>query len=280
MKKSAWRFLFTTVSLILFTSGLYSQSEKNTRVEIKTTQGDIIVELYNETPLHRDNFIKLVESGFYSGSLFHRTIKDYIIQGGDPESKNAEDGALLGNGGPDYKIPAEFSPSLFHKRGALAAARQPDSVNPEKESNGSQFYFVLGRKYLEKDLTQLAQRREQEMKNQCFNDILNDPANADFKKRIEMLSKVNNQPELNFFMQSLQPKVQELYEQRGGASYTPEQIKAYEAVGGNPNLDGNYTVFGEVISGMEVVEKIAAMETDARNRPVENIEMKKLKVLK
>lgn len=190
---------------------------KHQKALISTKYGDITVLLYDDTPKHRDNFIKLVKDGFYDGTLFHRVMEGFMIQGGDPDSKGAAPGVRLGNGGPGYTIEAEFRPEHIHKKGALAAARQPDAVNPEKRSSGSQFYIVQGKPVTAPQLNQMAKRT--------------------------------------------------------GAFYTPEQIKTYQEIGGTPFLDNNYTVFGEVIDGMDVIDKIAAVKTDPNNRPVKDVEM-------
>jgi cyclophilin family peptidyl-prolyl cis-trans isomerase len=208
---------FILLSLLLsFNNFVYSQDTR-TKVKISTDYGDMTIALYNETPKHRDNFIKLAEEGFYDGTLFHRVIQAFMIQGGDPASKNAQAGAMLGNGGPGYTIPAEFNPKFYHKKGALAAARQGDNVNPKKESSGSQFYIVQGKVVSESDLR--------------------------------------------------------MFEQRMKVKFTPEQIKTYTTVGGTYHLDGSYTVFGEVIDGMEVIDKIAAVQTNRMNRPLKDIKM-------
>jgi peptidyl-prolyl cis-trans isomerase B (cyclophilin B) len=195
-----------------------ADKEEETKAVIHTGYGDIVVKLYNGTPKHRDNFIKLANSGYYNGTLFHRVIRNFMIQGGDPDSRNATPGAMLGNGGPGYTVPAEFMPEkYFHKRGALAAAREGDQVNPERASSGSQFYIVQG---------------------QVFTDsVLN------------------------------------LMEAYYHLKFTPEQRKAYTTVGGAPHLDGGYTVYGEVVSGMEVVDSIAAVPVDRNNRPLKDIKM-------
>jgi len=187
-------------------------------VKIETTQGNIVVKLYNETPKHRDNFIKLVKEGVFNDLLFHRVIKEFMIQGGDPNSCGAKPGQMLGDGGLGYTIPAEFVPSLYHKKGALAAARQGDQVNPAKESSSCQFYIVQG--------------------------------------------KVWNPRELN------------MIEQRYGKKFTPEQVEAYTTLGGTPFLDGDYTVFGEVVEGLDVIDKIAAVPCGPMDRPVEDVKMK------
>ncbi len=186
-------------------------------VLISTEFGDIKLKLYNETPLHRDNFIKLVKEKYLDGTLFHRVIKQFMIQGGDPDSKNAAKGTALGNGGPSYTIPAEFREGLFHKKGALAAARKSDQINPTKASSGSQFYIVQGKTYTAEALNMFAKRMRK--------------------------------------------------------TFSKEQIKAYTTVGGTPHLDDNYTVFGEIISGLEVIDKIAAVATDKNNRPLKDIKM-------
>jgi cyclophilin family peptidyl-prolyl cis-trans isomerase len=211
--------------LFLLTIQPYAQLKPETVVVFQTTKGVIKVKLYNETIMHRDNFIKLVSEGYYNGVLFHRVIKDFMIQAGDPQSKNAKPGEALGNGGPDYTIPAEFYAPLYHKKGALAAARSGDNVNPNRESSGSQFYIVQGKKYT---LDQL-----QSMENS--------------KKHIP---------------------------------FTEDQKIAYTTLGGTPHLDYAYTVFGEVIEGIEVVDAIALAATDERNRPLENIAIIKATVLK
>ena len=187
-------------------------------VKIETTYGDIVVKLYNETPKHRDNFLKLVKEGTYDGVLFHRVIQNFMIQGGDPNSRNAKKGEMLGNGELGYTLPAEFVPSLYHKKGALAAARQADQVNPEKRSSSCQFYIVQGEKW-----------------------------DAEKLKRVETSM---------------------------GKSFTKEQAEVYATLGGTPFLDGDYTVFGEVVEGLEVVDKIAAVACGPMNRPLEDVKMK------
>ena len=187
-------------------------------VKIETTYGDIVVKLYNETPKHRDNFLKLVKEGTYDGVLFHRVIQNFMIQGGDPNSRNAKKGEMLGNGELGYTLPAEFVPSLYHKKGALAAARQADQVNPEKRSSSCQFYIVQGEKW-----------------------------DAEKLKRLETSM---------------------------GKSFTKEQAEVYATLGGTPFLDGDYTVFGEVVEGLEVVDKIAAVACGPMNRPLEDVKMK------
>ncbi|MCQ2284244.1 MAG: peptidylprolyl isomerase [Bacteroidales bacterium] len=191
-----------------------------TQILIKTSMGDITIALYNETPQHRDNFIKLVKENYYDGVLFHRIIKGFMIQTGDPDSKTAKPGQRLGMGGPSYRIPAEFVPTIFHKRGAVAAARDN---NPAKASSGSQFYIVDGTVYDDNYLNMIAQRT--------------------------------------------------------GKTFSDEQKQIYTTTGGAPFLDGDYTVFGEVTSGMDVVDKIAAQQKDGNDRPLEDIKILSAKVI-
>jgi peptidyl-prolyl cis-trans isomerase B (cyclophilin B) len=202
--------LLASVSLSL----IHAQ-QAEPKIRIRTSHGDLIVKLYNDTPIHRDNMLKLVKEGFYTDQLFHRVIKDFMIQGGDPHSVGAEKGQRLGTGGPGYTIPAEFRANRIHKKGALAAARMGDRTNPEKESSGSQFYLVQGRVFTPDMLTMMEQDRP--------------------------------------------------------VPFSEEAVEAYTTVGGTPHLDGAYTVFGELVEGWEVLDRIAALATDPYNRPVEDV---------
>ena len=217
------------------------------KVKIQTMLGDIIVRLYDDTPIHRDNFLKLAKEGYYDGTLFHRVIKDFMIQGGDPDSKNAPAGKMLGVGDPGYTLEAEIKDGLFHKRGALAAARQGDEVNPERRSSGSQFYIVWGQVYNEGQLRQ-------------------------FSKQLRM-QKVRDRNRDG--LQELQEKlVAEAEKKVGKAGLTEEQLKIYSSIGGTPHLDGQYTVFGEVEEGIDVVEMIQGTATGRADRPIDDIEMR------
>lgn len=191
------------------------------RVRMQTSLGDIVVRLYDSTPIHRDNFVKLVKEGFYDGTLFHRVIKNFMIQGGDPNSKNATADQQLGTGSPDYTLEAEIRSGLYHKRGALAAARKGDETNPERRSSGSQFYIVWGRTFSPRQMEFLVEKMKSE------------------------------------------------HPETGG--WTEEQQNIYATVGGSPHLDGEYTVFGEVEQGLDVVEKIQSTPTGIADRPLEDI---------
>ena len=236
------------------------------KVKIQTTLGDIIVRLYDETPIHRDNFVKLVKEGYYDGTLFHRVIKDFMIQGGDPDSKGAPAGKMLGVGGPDYTLEAEIKDNLFHKRGALAAARQGDEVNPERRSSGSQFYIVWGQVYNEGQLRQFSKQMKMQKVQAAFQQLA-----AQHRSEIMQLRRDRNQAGL----QELQDKlVAEAQAQVTGDGLAAEQLKLYSTIGGTPHLDGQYTVFGEVEEGLDVVEMIQNSATGRGDRPVDDIEMK------
>ena len=249
---------------------------KMTKVKLETSMGDIVVELYNETPQHRDNFIKLVKEGYYDGVLFHRVIKDFMIQTGDGNSKTAGPEAMLGDGDPGYTIEAEFVyPKYFHKRGALAAARTGDQVNPERRSSGSQFYIVTGKIYGSDELKMMTQRMAEMKKQDIFRRLVNEN-----RARIEEMQR--NQD--NAGMQELQNELIQLTEAEAAKtpfSMTDEQIDAYTSVGGTPHLDGQYTVFGEVVKGMDIVDKIQNAETrSSDDRPINDIKIVKASIVK
>lgn len=249
--------------------------EKETKLKIETSAGDVIVKLYNETPKHRDNFIKLAENGTYEGTLFHRVIKDFMIQAGDPESKNAPKGKMLGSGDVGYTIPAEFVyPKYFHKKGVLSAARQGDNVNPEKESSGCQFYIVTGKAYNDSTLLGMEQQLNQGRLNNAFNALVNKHTKEIYKMR-----KANDQDGLMNLQDSLIAQAEAQIAGEPEFRFTPEQMEAYTTVGGTPHLDGEYTVFGEVVEGIEIVDKIQKVKTDRSDRPEEDVIIKKVTVI-
>ena len=240
-----------------------------TKVRIRTTEGDIVVRLYDETPKHRDNFIKLVKEEFFNGTLFHRVIKDFMIQGGDPDSKNAPQGKRLRTGGPGYTIPAEFVyPKYFHKRGALSAARLADQVNPERESSGSQFYIVWGKVYKPQELKQMERQMEMQQEQAIFNQL----AQA-HREDILNFRRNRDRAGLQQLQDQLVEETQKKSEEIGAPKFTDEQVKAYTTVGGTPFLDNQYTVFGEVEEGLDVVEKIQNAETLRDDRPKNDVSM-------
>ena len=244
----------------------HMENEKRTLVKLETTMGNITVALYNETPKHRDNFIKLVKEGVYDSTLFHRVIKQFMIQAGDPDSKNASDTAMLGSGDVGYTIPAEFNPKFFHKKGVLAAARQGDDVNPEKASSGCQFYIVTGRKFTEPQLLGMENKINEQHEEALFDSLA-----RQHMKEIYKMRKAGDNAGLLELQDTLEAQARELADKEEKFRFTPEQIKAYSTIGGAPHLDGSYTVFGEVTEGMKVVENIEIAKTTRADRPIENI---------
>lgn len=238
------------------------------KVLIKTTLGDIIVRLYDETPLHRDNFLKLAAEGYYDGTLFHRVIKNFMVQGGDPKSKGAAPGVQLGTGGPDYTIPAEFNRALIHKKGALAAARQGDEVNPERRSSGSQFYIVTGEVMSAGKLTQLEKQLQMQQLQSIFNTLV-----VENRSKIIELRKNRDNAGLMKLQEELEKEARARDKELGAPKYTDEQREIYTSIGGTPFLDQNYTVFGEVVEGLDVVDKIQLVATLPGDRPKEDVSM-------
>ncbi len=246
----------------------------NVLVDITTTLGDIQVMLYEDTPKHRNNFIKLVKEGYYDGLLFHRVINEFMVQAGDPESKNAPAGKQLGAGDPGYTIEAEFVyPKHFHKKGALAAARTGDEINPERRSSGSQFYIVIGKTYNDNQLNQMEKQMLKRQQQAIF-----DSLTAQHKDSIMTLRRNRDQAGL----QKLQGELVAITTKEAAknpAKLTPEQRETYKTIGGTPHLDGQYTVFGEVTKGMDVVEKIEKAETLPGDRPKEDIKIIKMSIV-
>ncbi len=260
--------------IILFTLLILMQmscnSNKETYVLIETSLGDVKVKLYNETPIHKENFVKLVEEGTYDDLLFHRVIKNFMIQGGDPESKGAPLGRSLGTGDVGYTLDAEFVyPKYFHKKGALAAARKGDEVNPKKRSSGCQFYIVTGQTYTDGQLDTLETQLTKRLEQTIFKEIADE-----HRSEIMKLRKEKNSDALYDLQDKLIELTKERVEAQGGVKFTKEQRNAYTTIGGTPHLDGDYTVFGEVVEGLDVVEKIGAVGTRNGDRPMEDITMK------
>lgn len=240
-----------------------------TKVKITTTEGEITVRLYDETPKHRDNFIKLAKEGYYNETLFHRVIKDFMIQGGDPDSKGAPMGKMLGTGGPDYTIPAEFVyPQYYHKRGALSAARQADQVNPKRESSGSQFYIVWGKTYNAQELKQMERQLAMQQEQTVFNNLV-----QEHRAEIMQMRKNRDHAGLQELQDELIAQTKATCSEMPQPAFTEEQVKDYTTIGGTPFLDNQYTVFGEVESGLDVVEKIQNTDTMAGDRPKKDIKM-------
>lgn len=239
------------------------------KVKISTSYGDITVRLYDETPAHRDNFLKLAKDGFYDGTIFHRVIRDFMIQGGDPDSKNAPKGKQLGCGDVGYTIPAEFDPSLFHKRGALSAARQGDEVNPERRSSGCQFYIVWGKTYSEGQIGQMERQMKMQAVKEEFYKLMQEHMSEIMKMRRSFDRKG-----LSELQDRLEAEANAAAALKGSFKMDEAQMAAYTTIGGTPFLDGQYTVFGEVEEGLDVVGKIQEVSTDRNDRPDDDIKMK------
>ena len=250
-------------------------NQKEQQVKIETSLGDIVVKLYNDTPEHRDNFIKLAKEGTYAETLFHRVIKNFMIQAGDPDSKNAPKDKMLGAGDVGYTLPAEFVyPKYFHKKGALSAARQSDQVNPEKESSGCQFYIVTGEVYSDSTLMDM----QKQMNNNKMNIIFNKLAQGNMQK-IYALQMEKNHDGLMDLQNELIAQAEAMAAEQPDFEFTPEQKEAYTTLGGTPHLDNEYTVFGEVVSGLDVVDKIQEQSTNSNDRPEEDIKILKVSLL-
>lgn len=236
MKRIVFLFSILVASAFLLScSALKTGTQKEQKVLIKTTEGDITLKLYNETPMHRNNFIGLVRSKIYDGVLFHRVIKEFMIQGGDPTSKTAAPDVMLGDGDLGYSVPAEFrTPKIYHKYGALAAAREGDDTNPAKASSGSQFYIVVGKKFTDEQLDDLQ------------------------ASKIARYGHVDDSTYV----------------------FSAQARQDYKTIGGTPHLDGNYTVYGEVLKGMDVVEKISKVETNKQDRPVKDVRILKMRLIR
>lgn len=251
----------------LLNSCVSATKSSRTQIRIETSQGDIQAELYNETPMHKEQFVRLIKDKFYDGVLFHRVIKDFMIQGGDPLSKDAKPGELLGTKDEGEPIMPEFRyPRYFHKRGAIAAARENDQTNPEQKSSGSQFYIVWGRTFTDKELDQIERNQTEK--------LIQDQVNFLYKQNQSLFSKL----EIEGKMLPIQIKIDSLRQIARSKvkpfSY-PDSIRTYyRTIGGTPWLDGNYTVFGEVTKGLDIIEKIQNVAVDKADRPIYDIKMK------
>lgn len=253
--------------LFLITTAVTAQ-KKDHLVTITTSHGTMIAVLYDETPFHKANFIKLAKEHYYDSLLFHRVIDAFMIQGGDPDSKRAKPGDRLGNGGPGYTVPAEFNPKLFHEKGALAAARLGDAQNPTKASSGSQFYIVQGKKFTKAQLETDPQKVRPALQK-----FMQNPAN---KAHIDSLNFYKrSDPRYEAYVLKLKPLMEEQQGVRLDRETppAPELVEKYSSLGGTPHLDGGYTVFGKVIKGLEVIDKIASLPRDANDRPKADVRM-------
>jgi peptidyl-prolyl cis-trans isomerase B (cyclophilin B) len=270
MKKVILTLAIIATSVFAFGA---NEAQIDSMVIINTDYGNIVLKLYNETPLHRDNFMKLVRNKFYDSLLFHRVIKDFMIQGGDPQSKRAKPDAMLGNGENGYTIPAEFNTKFTHKKGALAGARMGDNVNPQKSSSGCQFYIVQGRKFEEAELVGAENNINNQMKQGIFTQYINSPANAALKNTMIRIQKNQNQDSLKIMNDIFTKYVEAESAKMKPFQYSAEQKKDYATIGGTPHLDMGYTVFGEVITGLEIIDKIGMVEKGTADRPKVDVRM-------
>src|SRR6056297_600514 len=269
LNKITMKKVFIVVFLvILFTNACdipIKKEKKTTLYKIETEYGDMIFKLYDQTPLHKKNFKKLIEQNYFDGLLFHRVIEDFMIQGGDPDSRNAKPGEMLGNGGPGYTIPAEFVDTIFHKKGVIAAAREGDDVNPEMRSAGSQFYIVQGKVFSDEDIKKVENRINASRLNKLITKYI--------KEAKEKAYETGGTIDYQVIVREARKKAEKQFKKEGMYKIPDYKRKVYQTIGGTPHLDEAYTVFGEVIEGLEVIDKIAAVETDENNRPVKNIKM-------
>jgi cyclophilin family peptidyl-prolyl cis-trans isomerase len=246
------------------------QNRQNKQVLLTTSFGTLKIALYPETPRHRDNFYKLVSTCFYDSTLFHRVIPGFMVQGGDPGSKAAVAGQMLGNGDIGYKIPAEIKPAYFHKKGALAAARDN---NPDKSSSGCQFYIVAGTVYTDSMLNLMEANKNALLKQQIFIAFINQKENVGLKNTFISLQKRGNRDSLQLLSKTIEPLVDTVFAKMPHFKFSEPQRKAYTTIGGAPHLDGDYTVFGEVTEGLDVIDKLTMVKKDEHDRPLQDIRM-------
>jgi peptidyl-prolyl cis-trans isomerase B (cyclophilin B) len=260
--------LKVSLIVIIFCMSVSCAQKKDQVVTIKTRFGDMVAILYDETPQHKANFLKLVKDHYYDSLLFHRVKEGFMIQGGDPQSKNSAKDKRLGNGGPNYTIPAEINSKYFHGKGALSAARMSDEVNPSKASSGSQFYIVQGIKHTENDL-----KTDPQKYNNALQTFFQKPENKAYFDSLGTFYRNNDKKGYEDYIADLKPVVEKQLGIKVDRNIPAEVLKTYTTIGGAPHLDGEYTVFGKVIKGLEVIDKIAALPRDQFDRPIEDVPM-------
>jgi cyclophilin family peptidyl-prolyl cis-trans isomerase len=253
----------TFLTLITFSVLSCSQVKDDSQyIKVITDKGEIVIRLYNQTPKHRDNIIKLASEKFYDGQIFHRIINNFVVQGGDPTTKQAQPDTLYGNADSGYLIDAEIVDTLIHKRGAVGMAREGDDINPEKKSSGSQFYIVKGKVLTNQQLDELEKKRDSQNKSKLYQKLIT-----------EKIAEQKNQSKIDTVSISLDVSaaIDSLWEKYPKFKFSEKQRKVYTTIGGIPHLDGNYTVFGEVVKGMNIVDELSSVPTGKNDRPIQDI---------
>lgn len=260
---------FSVIIIVFVLAGFCGFSQSKT-VVISTNLGSMKFRLYNDTPKHRDAFLDLVNEGYFDGTLFYRVMQDFLIQGGSKSSKDAPPGKRIGYGDPDKTVDDEILPQYFHKKGALCAPRQPDEINPFKQSDISQFYIVKGKVLTSGELDTLELAVNRPIRNKIIQGVMTESVREELKK----LKEEQKVAEFRELAQKIKDKIETEYSlSTGTIEFSPEQREAYTTIGGYPDLDGKYTIFGECISGFDVIDKIATLEVDKNNRPFTDIKI-------
>lgn len=268
------KFISAVVFFLTAAAFLQAQTLSRERVLIETPYGNMTFRFYEETPVHKSNFLKLLERHFFDSLLFHRVINGFMIQGGDPLSKTAKAGDSLGHGDLGYTVPAEIRPELIHKKGALCAARESDDINPQFSSSASQFYIVMGKKRSAEDLKRYEDRINKTHYTNCARAFMTSEQGRALKQNYNRLKRENKADSARLVNSEIEALISQEHLKTPEYRFSARQTEAYTTLGGTPHLDNTYTVFGEVTEGLEVIDKIAAVKTDARNRPFEDVRMK------
>jgi len=267
-------FISVLIIISCFAGKLCAQTYSKETIVMETAYGTMKLRLFEETPQHKANFLKLVNNHYFDSLLFHRVINNFMIQGGDPGSKYAKATDTLGNGEIGYTIPAEFNPALIHKKGRLCAARESDDINPNKESSACQFYIVMGKKRTAEDLKKTEERINKTHYNNCAAAFMKTDAGKTLKQDYNRLKAENKTDSAALVNTTIEEKIKAEHLKTPEYTFSKEQLEVYTTVGGTPHLDGTYTVFGEVTEGLEVIDKIGAVKTSPLDRPLQDVRMK------
>lgn len=265
---------FNFIVAVFLSQSVLSQTLSKETILLETSFGTMKLKLYEETPLHKANFLKLVKQGYFDSLLFHRVISNFMIQGGDHLSKNARSGDSLGHGDIGYTVPAEFNEKLIHKKGTLCAARESDDINPEFASSASQFYIVQGKVRSLEDLKKVEDRINRTRYTNAARKVMKGPEGKALKALYDQLKSRNSMDSADMVNKQIEVLIGKEKGNKPDYKFSEFQQKTYTSVGGTPHLDGTYTVFGEVIEGLEIIDKIAAVKTDKRDRPLKDVRMK------